>query len=70
MKPARVESLVWVLIYGGLATVILGLWVRGDSTLVGPVLIGAGALMALGGVALIWLRSRMNDDNQDIKERP
>lgn len=59
MKTARIETLVWVLIYGGLAAMMLGLWVRSDSTLVGPLLVGGGALMALGGVALVWVRSRM-----------
>ncbi|WP_295639118.1 hypothetical protein [uncultured Methylibium sp.] len=61
MKPARVETLVWVLIYGGLALLILGLWVRGADAAVGQVLAWAGGLLALVGVLLIWIRSRMPD---------
>ncbi len=59
MKSARVETLVWVLIYGGLAVLILGLWVSGADAAVGQVLVWAGGLLALVGVLLIWIRSRM-----------
>lgn len=59
MKPARVETLVWVLIYGGLAVLILGLWVSGTDAAVGQVVAWAGGLLALVGVLLIWVRSRM-----------
>lgn len=62
MQPARVETLVWVLIYGGLAVLILGLWVGGADAAVGQVLAWAGGLLALVGVLLIWVRSRMRGD--------
>lgn len=60
MKPERLETLVWVLIYSGLAVLILGLWVRGADAAVGQVLAWAGGLLALVGVVLIWVRSRMS----------
>jgi hypothetical protein len=64
MKPARVETLVWVLIYGGLAVLILGLWVSGADATVGQVLTWGGGLLALAGVVLIWIRSRMGGGPQ------
>ncbi len=59
MKPARVETLVWVLIYGGLAVLMLGLWIGAADVAVGRVLAWGGGALALVGVVLIWLRSRM-----------
>ena len=59
MKPSTVETLVWVLVYGGLLLLCLGLFVvRADGTL-GWLLVLAGGAMALAGVLLIYLRSRM-----------
>ncbi len=59
MKPSTVEALVWVLVYGGLLLLCLGLFVlRGDATL-GWLLLLAGGAIAVAGVALIYIRSRM-----------
>jgi uncharacterized membrane protein len=59
MKTSTVEALVWVLVYGGLLLLCLGLFVaRTDSTL-GWVLVLAGAAIAAVGVVLIVVRSRM-----------
>ena len=61
MKPARVETLAWVLIYGGLLVLVLGLsWQRADDAW-GWSLVAAGAASAVAGVALIWARSRMKE---------
>jgi hypothetical protein len=59
MKPAAVETLVWVLIYVGLLLVVLGLAVQRLEVALGWSLVGVGAVMAAVGVALIWVRSRM-----------
>ena len=60
---SRIEALVWVLLYGGLLAVVLGIFVvREDGgAAVGHALWVAGALAAAGGVALIVARSRMKD---------
>jgi hypothetical protein len=59
MKTSTVETLVWVLVYGGALLLCLGLFVaRRDATL-GWLLGLAGAAIALVGVVLIYLRSRM-----------
>ncbi|MES2716954.1 MAG: hypothetical protein V4795_14390 [Pseudomonadota bacterium] len=59
MKTSTVETLVWVLVYGGALLLVLGLFAaRSDSTL-GWLLGLAGAATALAGVVLVYLRSRM-----------
>ncbi len=59
MKTSTVEALVWVLVYGGLLLLCLGLFVlRGDATL-GWLLLLAGGAIAVAGVALIYIRSRL-----------
>ncbi|WP_332777830.1 hypothetical protein [Polaromonas sp.] len=56
---ARLQALIWVLIYGGLLTLILGLSVqRTDEALGWPLVVG-GALVAALGFVLIYVRSRM-----------
>ncbi|MBK8073686.1 MAG: hypothetical protein IPK34_17460 [Ramlibacter sp.] len=59
---ARVEALVWILIYGGLLTLVLGLAVRTDAPVLACVLMVAGLVVAVAGAVLIWVRSRMRLD--------
>jgi len=56
---AWVERLVWILIYGGLFGVVLGLATRQQDAAVGWSLMVGGACVAAVGVVLIWVRSRM-----------
>ena len=56
---ARVEVLVWVLIYGGLLVFGLGLALRDVDAVLGHVLWIGGALVAVAGVVLIAVRARM-----------
>ncbi len=58
---AWIERLVWILIYGGLLAVVLGLFLvrGGESVTLGSVLLAKGGIAAGAGVFLIWLRSRM-----------
>jgi F0F1-type ATP synthase assembly protein I len=58
MSHRRLETLAWVLIYGGLLVLCLGLFVDRTGSTLGWTLQVAGALGALAGVVLIWLRSR------------
>jgi len=56
-----IERLVWILIYGGLLAVSLGLFLRlgtGDGHVLGYVLMVKGGIAAVSGVVLIWVRSR------------
>ena len=63
MKNSTLETLVWVLIYGGLLVVGLGLAMQQQGAgVAGHVLVVAGGIVAALGVVLIWLRSRRKDD--------
>lgn len=56
----RVESAIWILLYGGLLTLVLGLFTqRADDDLGLALVVGGGIAAALGAV-LVYLRSRMN----------
>ena len=59
MKPQQVEVWVWVLVYGGLLVLSLGLFTRSADAWLGHALIVAGGLIAGLGALLIWVRSRM-----------
>ncbi len=58
----RVQQLVWVLIYGGLLSVVLGLSVQRTDDALGWSLVIGGALVALVGVVLILVRARLKAD--------
>ena len=59
MKPSTIEALVWVLVYGGLLLLCLGLFVQRADGPLGWLLVITGAALAAAGVVLIYLRSRM-----------
>jgi hypothetical protein len=61
MKPKTVEALAWVLLYGGLLMLVLGLAVaRADDALAWGLGL-LGGVIATAGVVLIGVRSRMGD---------
>ncbi|MDM0089064.1 MULTISPECIES: hypothetical protein [unclassified Variovorax] len=61
-KPhAGLEKWTWLLIYGGLFLVILGVATARTDTVLGWSMATPGALAAVVGVALIYLRSRYKD---------
>ncbi|HZE91163.1 MAG TPA: hypothetical protein VE029_05555 [Rhizobacter sp.] len=68
MKTSTVEALVWVLVYGGGLTAALGLSVQRAGNALGHVLVTAGALAVVLGVALIYVRSRMKDSPKNRVE--
>ena len=59
MKPAIVEIWIWILIYGGMLSACLGLFVGHNQDALGWMLDVAGAVLVAGGGLLIYLRSRM-----------
>lgn len=59
MKTSTVEALVWVLIYGGLLLLCLGVFVARTDAPLGWLLGLAGGAIAAAGVVLIYVRSRM-----------
>ena len=57
MNNAALEKLVWVLIYGGLIVVCLGIFAKRDDAVFGWTLIACGAIAAVVGAGLIYVRS-------------
>ena len=60
---ARLHGLIWVLIYGGLLTLVLGLSVAPIDDDWSWSLIVVGGLVAAIGVLLIFVRSKMEVDS-------
>ena len=56
---ARIEKLIWVLAYGGLILLVLGLSTTRLDMVTGWVMVVAGGLIALAGFVLIPIRARM-----------
>ena len=57
---ARLGALTWILIYGGLLTLLLGLWVESGDGNTSELLMVGGTISAAAGVVLIYVRSRMD----------
>jgi hypothetical protein len=57
---ARLQALIWILIYAGLLTLVLGLSAARIDHAVGWSLVLAGGIAAAVGFFLIWVRSRMD----------
>ena len=59
----RIERVTWVLIYGGLLTLILGWWVLPSDDGIGYLLLGCGAVIAVIGFLMIYVRSKIKADS-------
>jgi hypothetical protein len=69
MNKSTVETLVWVLIYGGLLTLSVALFViRGGNPGLGWGLVAGGGLATALGVVLIVVRWRMEAAGNDKKD--
>ena len=58
MSTALLDKLIWVLLYGGLLTICLALFVGRDDGPFGTLLAAAGVIATAVGALLIWVRSR------------
>ncbi len=59
----RLETLIWVLIYGGLLTLVIGGFMARDQDGAGLGMMVVGGLLALVGVGLIYVRSRLREEH-------
>jgi hypothetical protein len=59
---ARIEKLIWILIYGGLFAVVLGVSSHRVNPAAGWSLGVVGGVAAAAGAVLIWVRSRLRAD--------
>ncbi len=62
MKNAALETWVWVLVYGGLLLLSLGVFVQRADAALGWVLLVGGAVALAAGVVLIVVRARRPRD--------
>jgi hypothetical protein len=58
---ARLEALIWILIYGGLFALVLGIASHDETAIGGWSLSVLGILAAAAGVVLIVVRSRLRE---------
>jgi hypothetical protein len=63
------DTLIWVLIFGGLLTLSLGLATHGSHLIAGWSLTAVGGLAAAAGVTLIWVRSRLHESKIDEEKQ-
>ncbi len=70
MKASTVDMLIWVLVYGGLIGVGLGLSVLRTDGNLGHGVIAVGGVVAVIGFALIYVRSRMQEISQTKDKTP
>ena len=60
---ARLQALIWVLIYGGLLTLVFGLFVERADDATGWFMVVGGGVVAAAGLVLIYVRSRIKVDS-------
>ncbi|MCY7371602.1 MAG: hypothetical protein LH479_12280 [Polaromonas sp.] len=58
-RLARVEALIWILIYAGLLLLVLGLAMTRYDAALAWTMMATGAVLAALGALLIYLRSKM-----------
>ena len=58
-RMARLNKTIWTLIFGGLLTVILGIFVERAGDPIGWMMVAAGGVLTAIGVVLIYVRSTM-----------
>jgi membrane protease YdiL (CAAX protease family) len=61
MNNAALGKLIWVLIYGGLLAVALGLVMQKTDGSLGWPIAMAGAVVTLVGAVLVFVRARRSD---------
>ncbi|MFN3570178.1 MAG: hypothetical protein ACK4VX_07880 [Polaromonas sp.] len=59
----RLQQLIWVLIYGGLLTLVLGLSVQRSDDAIGWSMVVGGGVLAVLGFFLIYVRSRLTSSD-------
>jgi membrane protein DedA with SNARE-associated domain len=61
MSNLALGKLIWVLIYGGLLAVVLGLVMQKTDPALGWPIVAVGALVAAAGAVLVVVRSRRKE---------
>ncbi len=70
LSRERLGSWTWILIYGGLGVLCVGVALHQQGRAYGLGVVAGGALVAAVGAALIWVRSRMEDEPDRSSSHP
>ena len=62
-KTARLHKIIWTLIFGGLLTIILGIFVGKTDDTLGWMMMAAGGILTVIGAILIYVRSTMTTEH-------
>jgi len=63
LRLARLETLIWSLIYGGLLTLVIGLYMGRREEGTGGVMVVVGIAVTLAGAVLVFVRSRLREEH-------
>ena len=63
-KMARLHKIIWTLIFGGLITIILGIFVERAGDAIGWMMVATGGVLTAIGVVLIYVRSTMSTETK------
>ena len=66
-KLVRIERMVWVLIYGGLLSIVIGHFVAQTNDSLANVMGVIGLIAVVAGAVLIYVRSRMREGKDQAK---
>ena len=66
-KLVRIERLVWVMIYGGLLSVVISNFLDEGNAALSRAMIFGGLLVVSVGIVLIYVRSRLHEGNDQAK---
>ena len=69
LQLKRLQALIWVLIFGGLLTLVLGLSLGRYDPIAGRACVGVGGLMAAVGALLILLRARLKNEGDSPSKK-
>ena len=69
MSTARIDTWVWVLVYGGLVVLGVGLTVQRSDDTFGWIIALVGALLIAAGALLVWIRSRTTADKPSTEKK-
>lgn len=67
---ARIDKLIWTLIFGGLLAVTLGLSIARRDSALGQWFILGGVLVAACGAGLVYLRARLGPPSDAPPRKP
>ena len=56
---ARLHKIIWTLIFGGLLTLILGIFVGKSDNTIGWIMVAVGGVLTAVGAVLIYVRSTL-----------